>query len=68
MSGQERCQPVLVASSFAQFLRILEAGMDVATGFGDAIMDDEDEDSFREAFGPKVKVIDPAALRAGHWN
>ena len=42
--------------------------MDVATGFGDAIMDDEDEDAFREALGPKVKVIDVAALRAGHWT
>ena len=28
----------------------------------------EDEDSFREALGPKVKVIDAAALRAGHWT
>ena len=37
-------------------------------GFGDGIMDDEDEDSFREALGPKVKVIDTAALRAGHWT
>lgn len=67
-SGSERVRPVLVASSFAQFLRILEAAMDVATGFGDAIMDDEDEDAFREALGPKVKVIDVAALRAGHWT
>ena len=33
-----------------------------------AIMDDEDEDSFREALGPKVKVIDAAALRAKHWT
>ena len=68
MSGQERWQAVLVASSFAQFLRILSTAMEIAAGFGDAIMDDEDEDSFREALGPKVKVIDPAALRAGHWN
>jgi hypothetical protein len=68
MSGQERWVPTLAASSFAQFLRILATAMDVASGFGDAIMDDEDEDSFREALGPKVKVIDPAALRAGHWT
>jgi hypothetical protein len=68
MSGQERWQPVLAASSFAQFLRILATAMEIAAGFGDAIMDDEDEDSFREALGPKVKVIDPAALRAGHWT
>ena len=68
MSGQEKWQPVLAASSFAQFLRILSTAMEIAAGFGDAIMDDEDEDSFREALGPKVKVIDPAALRAGHWT
>lgn len=68
MSGQDKWQPTLAASSFAQFLRILATAMEVASGFGDAIMDDEDEDSFREALGPKVKVIDPAALRAGHWT
>jgi hypothetical protein len=68
MAGQERWQPTLAASSFAQFLRILSTAMEIAAGFGDAIMDDEDEDSFREALGPKVKVIDAAALRAGHWT
>ena len=68
MSGQERWQATLAASSFAQFLRILATAMEIAQGFGDAIMDDEDEDSFREALGPKVKVIDAAALRAGHWT
>lgn len=68
MSGQERWVPTLAASSFAQFLRILGTAMEIAQGFGDAIMDDEDEDSFREALGPKVKVIDSAALRAGHWT
>lgn len=68
MSGQDRWVPTLAASSFAQFLRILATAMEIAAGFGDAIMDDEDEDSFREALGPKVKVIDAAALRAGHWT
>jgi len=68
MSGQDRWVPTLAASSFAQFLRILSTAMEIATGFGDAIMDDEDEDSFREALGPKVKIIDAAALRAGHWT
>jgi hypothetical protein len=68
MSGQERWMPTLAASSFAQFLRILSTAMEIAAGFGDAIMDDEDEDSFREALGPKVKTIDTAALRAGHWT
>jgi hypothetical protein len=68
MSGQDRWVPTLAASSFAQFLRILATAMEIAAGFGDAIMDDEDEDAFREALGPKVKVIDAAALRAGHWT
>lgn len=68
MSGQDRWGPTLAASSVAQFLRILSTAMEIAAGFGDAIMDDEDEDSFREALGPKVKVIDAAALRAGHWT
>jgi len=68
MSGQDRWTPTLAASSFAQFLRILSTAMEIAAGFGDAIMDDEDEDAFRETLGPKVKVIDAAALRAGHWT
>lgn len=68
MAGQDRWVPTLAASSFAQFLRIIATAMEIAAGFGDAIMDDEDEDSFREALGPKVKVIDAAALRAGHWT
>lgn len=68
MSGQDRWNPTLAASSFEQFLRILTTGMETAAGFGDAIMDDEDEDTFRKALAPKIKVIDAAALRAGHWT
>jgi hypothetical protein len=68
ISGQPRWVPTLAASSFAQFLRILSTAMEIAAGFGDGIMDDEDEDSFRESLGPKVKVIDAPALRAGHWT
>ena len=68
MSGEERWKPVLAGSTFAQFLRIVATAMEIAAGFGDAIMDDEDEDSFRESLGPKVKIIDAAALRAGHWT
>jgi SMI1/KNR4 family protein SUKH-1 len=68
MSGQDRWVPTLAASTFAQFLRIVSTAMEIAAGFGDAIMDDEDEDAFREALGPKVKIIDAAALRAGHWT
>jgi hypothetical protein len=68
MSGQDRWNPTLAASTFAQFLRILTTAMETAEGFGDAIMDDEDEDSFREALLPKIKNIDVAAMRAGHWT
>jgi hypothetical protein len=68
MSGAGRWEPLLCGSSFAQFLRILAAGMEVAQGFGEAMMDDEDEAAFREAFGQKIKTIDAAALRAGHWT
>ena len=68
MSGQERWAPTLAASSFAQFLRIVVTTMEVAQGFGEAVMDDEDEDSFRKALAPRIKVIDSAAMRAGHWT
>ena len=68
MSGAGRWEPCLCGSTFAQFLRILAAGMEVAQGFGEAMMDDDDEAAFREAFGHKIKTIDGAALRAGHWT
>jgi len=68
MSGAGRWEPLLCGSSFAQFLRILAAGMEVAQGFGEAMMDDDDEAAFREALGQKIKTIDAAALRAGHWT
>jgi len=68
MSGAGRWEPRLCASSFAQFLRILATSMEVAQGFGEAILDDDDEASFRESLGHKIKSIDPAALRAGHWT
>jgi hypothetical protein len=68
MSGAGRWEARLCGSTFAQFLRILAAGMEVAQGFGEAMMDDDDEAAFREAFGHKIKTIDGAALRAGHWT
>lgn len=68
MSGAGRWEPSLCASSFAQFIRILATIMEVAQGFGEAMMDDEDEAAFREAVGLKIKTIDAAALRAGHWT
>jgi hypothetical protein len=59
MSGTETWQPRLCGSSFALFLRILAIGMEVARGF---------EQVFREAIGPKIREVDPAALKAGHWT
>jgi len=68
MLGTESVKPELCASSFQQFLRILATSMEVASGFGESGLDDEDEAIFREALGPKIKTIDSAALRAGHWT
>ncbi len=68
MMGTDAIKPELCASSYQQFLRILATAMEVATGFGDGVMDDDDEAIFREALGPKIKTIDSAALRAGHWT
>ena len=68
MTGSNALKPVLVASSVQQFLRILATSMEVATGFGEAVLDDDDERTFREQLGPKIKTIDSAALRAGHWT
>ena len=68
MMGTETLKPTLCASSFQQLLRILATAMEVALGFGDGVTDDEDEAIFREQLAPKVKTIDSAALRAGHWT
>lgn len=68
MMGTDSIKPELCASSFQQFLRILATSMEVATGFGNGVLDDDDEAIFREALAPKIKTIDSAALRAGHWT
>ena len=68
MNGAGKWEPRLCGSTFAQFLRILAVSMEVAQGFGEAIMDDDDEAAFRETLGHKIKTIDAAALRAGHWT
>ena len=68
MMGTDTLKPTLCASSFQQLLRILATAMEVALGFGNGVMDDEDEAIFREQLAPKVKTIDSAALRAGHWT
>src|SRR5580698_2518135 len=68
MMGADSFKPVLCASSLQQFLRILATSMEVATGFGNGVLDDDDEAIFREALAPKIKTLDSAALRAGHWT
>lgn len=68
MSGTETWQPRLCASSFALFLRILAIGMEVARGFDVDDYDVDNEQVFREAIGPKIRAVDPAALKAGHWT
>jgi hypothetical protein len=68
MVGTDSIKPELCASSFQQFLRILATSMEVATGFGNGVLDDDDEAIFREALAPRIKTIDAAALRAGHWT
>lgn len=61
-------KPVLCASSFASFVQILATAMEVAEGFADEAMDPDDEAIFRETLSPKIRVIDQAALREGHWT
>jgi hypothetical protein len=48
MTGTDSLKPELCASSLQQFLRILAIAMEVANGFGDGVMDDDDEAIFRE--------------------
>jgi hypothetical protein len=68
MTGTDSIKPTLCASSLQQFLRILATAMEVASGFGEAVLDDDDERTFRETLAPRIKPIDSAALRAGHWT
>lgn len=68
MTGTDVLRPELCASSLQQFLRILATAMEVSSGFGEAVLDDDDERTFRETLAPRVKTIDSAALRAGHWT
>lgn len=68
MSGTETWQPRLCASNFALFVRIVAIGMDVAKGFDLDDFDPDNERVFREALGPRIREVDPAALKAGHWT
>jgi hypothetical protein len=67
MVGSNR-KPTLCASNFPCFLKILATSMEVAIDFPAEAVDPEDDDIFREALGPKLRLVDPAALREGHWT
>ena len=47
---------------------LLRAFVSVTCAWALICMDDDDEASFREALGHKIKTIDAAAARAGHWT
>lgn len=68
MSGTDNWKPRMCASSFALFVRILAIGMEVAQGFAEDDVDPDDEQTFRDALGPRLREYDPAALKAGHWT
>jgi hypothetical protein len=68
MTGTDAFKPTMCASSFQQFLSILATSMEVAAGFGEAVMDQDDERTFREMLAGRIKTTDPAATRAGHWT
>lgn len=68
MSGTDSWKPRLCATSFALFVRILALGMEVAQGFAEDDVDPDDEQTFRDALGPRLREYDPAALKAGHWT
>jgi hypothetical protein len=68
MNGTGTWQPCLCASTFALFLRILAEGVDVARDFDLDDYDLENERVFREALAPRIRDVDPAAFKAGHWT
>lgn len=68
MSGTDVWKPRLCASSFALFVRVLALGMEVAEGFAEDVADPDDEQTFRDSLGPRLREYDPAALKAGHWT
>jgi hypothetical protein len=60
--------PILCASNFVCFIKILTAGMELASDFSDECHDPDDEHIFREALRTRIKVLDRAALRDKHWT
>lgn len=68
MNGTGTWQPTLCASTFALFLRILAVNAEVARDFDLDDFDPDNERVFREALAPRIRELDPAALKAGHWT
>lgn len=68
MNGTDTWQPRLCASSFALFVRILAINVEVAQDFDLDDFDPDNERVFREAVGPRIREVDPAAVKAGHWT
>lgn len=68
MSGTESWQPKLCGSNFASFLKVLAVTMEVAEGFDLDDFDPDNERVFRETVGPRIREVDPAAQKAGHWT
>jgi len=68
MSGTDVWQHKLCASSFAMFVRILAITMEVALDFDLDDYDPDNERVFREAIGPRIREVDPAAVKGGHWT
>lgn len=68
MSGTEVWQPKLCASNFASFLKVLAVTMEVAEDFDLDDFDPDNERVFREAVGARIREVDPAASKAGHWT
>ena len=67
MAGTDRLEPVMCASSFASFIHILAIAMALAEDFRDD-GDPDDEHIFREALSSKIRPVDQAALKEGHWT
>lgn len=68
MSGTEVWQPKLCASSFATFVKVLAVTLEVAEDFDLDDYDPDNERVFREAIGPRIREVDAAAQKAGHWT
>jgi hypothetical protein len=68
MSGTDVWHPKLCGSNFTTFLKVLAVTMEVAQDFDMDDFDPDNERVFREAVGPRIREVDPAAQKAGHWT